>query len=276
MKESPISRFGPYPADISKHFKLLDVVHASLGELASEERSVRRAAAATLVVTRDGSPLRSVLTGSRVITTGFLTSRKVGCALPFEGMNEAALLKYCEVDTRVVYYLSQPFRFEFVLDGKKRIYIADCVRVLDDGAVEVVEVKGERTRLDDPDYFEKLEHVAEHCANLGWRFKLVTRRKLLDRKTIFANVDFIQARRQAAIDVVSACRAVDHLAKVGGRSSLGRLAEFWGNWQVGLFALQGMMVRRWLAIDVTAPISPDSLATTLELAPLSLLGRGGQ
>lgn len=276
MKESPISRFGPYPAGMSKHFKLFDVIQASLGELGSEEGGFRRAAAATLVITRDGSSLRSVLTGSRVITTGFLSSRKVGCALPFEGMNEAALLKYCEVDTRVVYYLSQPFRFEFVLDGKRRIYIADCVRVLDDGEVEVVEVKGERTRLDDPEYFEKLAQVAEHCANLGWRFKMVTRKKLLGRKIIFDSVDLIQARRQAVINVAPACRAIDYLEKAGGRSSLGRLAEFWGHWQVGFVALQGMMVRRWLAIDVTAPISRDSLVTTLELAPPNLLGSSGQ
>lgn len=276
MKENAIIRFGPYLASGPTRLNVHDAVCTSLRRPARQRNGMLASASAILVVSSDGGSLRSVLTGRRVIPTGFLTSRKTGRAMPFEGMNEAALLKYCEVDTRVVDYLSQPFRFEFVLDGAKRIYIADCARVLDDGTLEVIEVKGEHTRLGDPDYAAKLERVSQLCAELGWRFRLVTRRQMLGPKVVFANVDFIQSRRQVMFDEACACRAIEHLERAGGEASLGRLAEFWGGWQKGLAALQAMMVRRWLAIDVTAPISPESFATILELAPATLLGRGGQ
>jgi hypothetical protein len=109
------------------------------------------------------------------------------------GHDEAALLKYCEVDTRVVDYLSQPFRFEFVMDGKKRIYVADCARLLDDGTVEVIEAKGDRNNLGDADYVQKLDRVRELCLELGWRFKIVTRRRLFEPAAIHANVEFVQS-----------------------------------------------------------------------------------
>lgn len=46
-----------------------------------------------------------------------------------------------EIQTEVVDYRAQPFRFEFVLDGRKRVYIVDCVRLLRDGSIEIVEIK---------------------------------------------------------------------------------------------------------------------------------------
>jgi hypothetical protein len=216
--------------------------------------------------------MRSVLTGRRVIVTGFYNSRKAGRALPFEGMNEAALLKYCEVDTRVVDYLSQPFRFEFVMDGKKRIYVADCARLLDDGTVEVIEAKGDRNNLGDADYVQKLDRVRELCLELGWRFKIVTRRRLFEPAAIHANVEFVQSRRHVVVDALRAHQAVERIRLDGGRSPLGRLSELWENWQIGLATLQSMMVRRRLAIDIAQPISRDSYASLIGDAPATLFG----
>lgn len=44
-------------------------------------------ATATLVATRDGSPIRSIITGRRRVTTGSYASRKAGRGLPYESMS---------------------------------------------------------------------------------------------------------------------------------------------------------------------------------------------
>lgn len=61
-------------------------------------------ATATLVTTRDGSPLRTIITGRRRIPTGTYASRKAGRSLPYESMNERAFFMHSEVDTNVVDY----------------------------------------------------------------------------------------------------------------------------------------------------------------------------
>jgi hypothetical protein len=216
---------------------------------------------ATLVMTPDGSPIRSVLTGRRVIVTGFYISRKAGRALPYEGMNELALLKHCEVDTRVVDYRSQPFRFEFVIGGAKRIYIADCVRLLDDGTVEVVEVKGDLKRLLAPEYAEKLEAVRSTCDALGWRFRVMSRRQLFEPHVVYANVDLVQSRRMVHFDEAHAYRAVEMIEAEGGETTLGRLSDALGGDPQGLAVAQAMMVRRLVAIDLSKLLTSENRVT---------------
>lgn len=226
---------------------------------------------AVLVMTPDGSPIRSVLTGRRVMVTGFYTSRKAGLALPYEGMNELALLKHCEVDTVVVDYRSQPFRFEFVLNGAKRIYIADCVRLLDDGTVEVVEAKGDLKQLQAPHYAEKLDAVRAACEHLGWRFRVLSRRQLFEPHVVYANVDLIQSRRMVHFDDAHAYRAVAFVEEEGGATTLGRLSEALGGEPRGLAMAQAMMVRRLIAIDLSKPLTSDS--RVIAASSLNAFGR---
>lgn len=47
-------------------------------------------ASATLVATPCGAPIRTIVTGRRVITTGVYASRKAGRPQPYESMNERA------------------------------------------------------------------------------------------------------------------------------------------------------------------------------------------
>jgi hypothetical protein len=216
---------------------------------------------ATLVMTPDGSAIRSVLTGRRVIVTGFYVSRKAGLALPYEGMNELALLKHCEVDTSVVDYRSQPFRFEFVLNGMKRIYIADCVRLLDDGTVEVVEAKGHLRQLRAPEYAEKLAAVRTACESLGWRFRVLGRRQLFEPHIVYANVDLIQSRRMVQFDEAHAYRAIGFLEEEGGATTLGRLSAILGGEPQGIAIAQAMMVRRLIAIDLSKLLTFESRVT---------------
>lgn len=215
------------------------------------------AASATLVITPKGQPIRTIITGRRRITTGSYASRKAGRAFPFEGMNERAFLMHSEVDTSVVDYRAQPFRFEFVLDGQKRTYIADAVRLLDSGAVEVVEIKNDRRFLKDPDYALKLDCVAAVCQQIGWRFRMIYRENLFEPATLFDNVQDVQSWRLAEYGQADVFRVLDRL-DVQGRQALGSLANLVGNRPVGMAKLKAMMVGRIVRIDLSERLSIDS------------------
>lgn len=219
------------------------------------------ATSATVVMTPDDTPIRTILTGRRIIVTGFYSSKKAGRALPYEGMNEQTFMKHSEVDTRIVDYRSQPFRFEFVIDGTKRIYIADCVRLLDDGSLEVVEIKGERTRLDDPDYALKIQCVREVCERLGWQFRLITRQQLHTPAIRLANIESIQFHRTVRFDQAHAYSAVELVEREGGVASLGAIVTELGSGPLGMAIAQALMVARFISIDLTRPLSPRSEVT---------------
>jgi hypothetical protein len=215
------------------------------------------AASATLVITPKGQPIRTIITGRRRITTGAYASRKAGRAFPFEGMNERAFLMHSEVDTAVVDYRAQPFRFEFVLDGEKRTYIADAVRLLDSGVVEVVEIKNDRRFQKDLDYALKLDCVAEVCRQIGWRFRVIYREALFEPRIRFDNVQDVQSWRLANYGETDVYRVLDRLDAYGSHA-LGSLADLTGGRPVGMAKLKAMMVGRIVHIDLSERLSIDS------------------
>ena len=72
----------------------------------------RLSATATIVVTPNGAPIRTIVTGRRPIVTGTYASRKAGRPLPYESMLERAFFMHSEVDPDVVDYRAQPFRLD--------------------------------------------------------------------------------------------------------------------------------------------------------------------
>jgi hypothetical protein len=246
---------------------LLDAVLERLSKPGRGDGSRPLLPSATVVLAPDGAAIRSVLTGRRVMVTGFYNSRKAGRALPYEGMNELALLKHCEVDTSVIDYRSQPFRFEFVIEGAKRIYIADCVRLLDDGTVEVIEAKGRLRQLLAPDYAEKLDAVRDACVKLGWRFRVLSQKQLFEPHQVYANVDRIQSRRMVRFDQIDAYRAIEHVERLGGQTTLGSLADVVAAGPRGLAISQAMMVRRLVKIDLSARLSAENRVSLIAHRP---------
>ena len=215
------------------------------------------AASATLVITPKGQPIRTIITGRRRITTGAYASRKAGRAFPFEGMNERAFLMHSEVDTAVVDYRAQPFRFEFVFDGEKRTYIADAVRLLDSGVVEVVEIKNDRRFQKDLDYALKLDCVAEVCRQIGWRFRVIYREALFEPRVRFDNVQDVQSWRLANYGETDVYRVLDRLEACGSHA-LGSLADLIDGRPIGMAKLKAMMVGRIVRIDLSERLSIDS------------------
>lgn len=214
-------------------------------------------ASATLVTTLCGAPIRTIVTGRRVITTGVYASRKAGRPLPYESMNELAFFMHCEVDTEVADYRAQPFRLEFVIEGRKRTYIVDCVRLMANGGIEVVEVKSDPRALQDPDYAEKLQAVRTICEQVGWRFRLVFMKALTERPPLHRNVTDIQSRRMTDYTGADVFRVVEFVRR-SGEVALGELAQHLGARALGFAKLKAMMVGRIVRIDLTQPIGDAS------------------
>ena len=214
-------------------------------------------ASATLVTTRCGAPIRTIVTGRRVITTGVYASRKAGRPLPYESMNERAFFMHCEVDTDVVDYRAQPFRLEFVIDGRKRTYIVDCVRLMADGGIEVVEVKSDPRALRDPDYAEKLQAVRAICEQVGWRFRLVFKRALIKPAVFHRNVTDVQSwglTEYTSADVFQVVELLQH----SGETTLGEVAQHLGSAGAGFAKVKAMMVGRIVRIDLAHEIGAAS------------------
>ncbi|WP_313008951.1 TnsA endonuclease N-terminal domain-containing protein [Brevundimonas vesicularis] len=168
-------------------------------------------------------------------------------------MSERAFFMHCEVDTDVINYRAQPFRLEFVLDGRKRTYIADCVRVLASGGVELVEIKSDPSSVHDPDYREKLEAVRAICSQVGWRFRLIFNKALTEPAAFHRNVVEVQSRRMAEYSDTDVFRVVEALGRQPG-ATLGDVAQDLGSRDEGLAKLKAMMVGRIVRLDLTEEI----------------------
>jgi hypothetical protein len=218
---------------------------------------------ARLVTTPDGKPIRSIITGRRRIVTGSYASRKARRALVHESMNERAFFLHSEVDTEILDYMSQPLRLEFVLDGRSRTYIADCLRQKVDGSLELVEVKHDQRALRDPDYALKLQAVAQVCQALKWSFRVVHGAPLRAKSVLNTNVGIVQQYRFVSFGAREVHVAAEATALAGGEIALGRLAESLGERRIGRAQICAMMVGRKLRIDLENALNDDSPVRTL-------------
>lgn len=234
--------------------RLMAAVEGALAQPGHNEHSV----AGRVVLTPDGRPIRSVLTGRKRHMTGKYVSRKAGRGQVFESHNELAFYQECEVDPRVVDYRAQPFRFEFVLEGQLRRYIPDCVRLLDSGSVEVVEVKADSRYLRDADYSAKLQQVAKICAMIGWTFAMAVGDRIHLPRVRRENIKLIQQDRMALFDERHVYRARSALAQWGGEGPFGEIASAIEAPPRGEAILRGLMVARLVQIDLDPPLSSHS------------------
>lgn len=241
---------------------VLDIVRSSLAGAGHKEYRT----AGRIVMTEDGRSIRSILTGRHRRVTGSYASRKAGCGQVFESMNEYAFYQLCEVDTRVVDYRAQPFRFELVVDGVRRIYIPDCARMLDDGAIEIVELKGDDRQLRDPDYRSKLEGAEALCDLLGWRFKIITRDRLLADPVLRANVLMVEQDRMARFDDTHVYAALEAIDAGGGEAAFQAVADQVAAHPLGAALVRAMMAARVVQIDLSRPLGPTSTVRRVVIA----------
>ena len=232
-------------------------------------------AATRIVLPSADGPMREVITGRNIRPTGSYASRKAGRPLAFESMNERVVFVHSEVDIRVANYLSQPCRFEFVLDGVRRSYVPDCARILANGTLEILEVKGDRRDLTDVDYRRKLDHVAQACRVVGWSFRVVFGAPLRARTVRNATIHLIQHHRLVQYGAKDVFVVHERLAAAATPLLLGELAQALGDEVIGRAKICAMMVGRCVAIDLNAPLtrsSPVSLPPTVGMGALDLEG----
>lgn len=250
------------PATKSNHgFATLTDVLRSVPAAVSPEDWFATSALGRLVITPDGGPIRTIITGRKRIPNGIYSSRKCRCGLPHESAVELAFFHFSEVDTHVLDYRAQPFRFEFSIDGKLRTYIADCARLLADGSVEVVELKYDWRSLRDPDYAAKLAAAREACVQLGWSFRIVFRSELEEPRVRRANVRLVQSHRFVRYGTSHCLLALGELEDLGGEACLGDIADVLAPEPMGEAIAMAMMVGRMIDIDLAAPIMNPRLST---------------
>lgn len=252
------SGFPEMPSNAPPH-SLMARVRGGLVDSARQELVV----AGRVVLTPDGKPIRSILTGRKLRTTGSYASRKSGCGQVYESMVERAFFLECEVDTDVVDYRAQPFRIEVVIDGRLRTYIADCVRLMADGSIEVVEIKGSARQLVDPDYVTKLSAVRSVCAAAGWSFRVITSDQIMRPPVRYRNIEEIQLSkhvRYGTKEIYVAHRAIEEFDGIG---RLGAVADAVHAGPIGRQIVMAMMVGRVVSIDLDPPLSAASEVTLI-------------
>lgn len=215
---------------------------------------------ATIVLPEFGGSIRTIVTGRRAIATGVYASRKSGRAQPYESQNERAFFMHCEVDTDIVDYRAQPFRFEFVINSVKRAYIADAARLHSNGILEVIEIKNDRRQLKDPDYLIKLQAVREICDSIGWQFRIVLKQDILDSSVRFHNIEDIQSWSFTAYAPSDIFEVVRFLS-IHDTAPLGEVADRIGSQPAGIAKLKAMMVGRIVRLNLDSKLDEDSLVT---------------
>lgn len=240
---------------------------ALLGLACDENREAWESlsATATMVLSKSGGSIRTIVTGRRIITTGVYASRKTGCGHPYESPLEKAFFMLCEVDTDVVDYRAQPFRFEFVVDGVKRAYLPDAVTLRANGVVEVIEIKRDPADLKDPEYRLKLQAVREICDRIGWRFRIMFRKDLTEPSSFYRAVEDIQSWAFTDYSVADIFEVV-HLLRVKEKLPLEQLADALGERPLGIAKLKAMMVGRIVRLDLST-IPNNSTSVTLVDGP---------
>lgn len=141
------------------------------------------------IITRGGKHLRSRL-----------GSRKTGLQQVTEGRAHRDLAMYDEVNPRVVDYQAHPFKIQFVSKGTRQVYYPDHVRLMDDGLIELIEVKRTPADLHDADYCAKLGEVAEIARRIGWRFAVLYHEDIKGTSWRMRNVEAIYMHRFARLE----------------------------------------------------------------------------
>ena len=225
----------------------------------------------SLVIVRPAGPgpIRQIITGRKTVVTASYASKKNRCAHPAEAETEIVATRHDEVMPHIVLSKPQPFRIEAVVDGKLVRSIPDRIRLLDDGSRSIVEFKRDWRGFEREN--ARLQSLLAQAAAdaLGLGYEKVTL-ACLGSPTVRANIDRVQMYRFVHCSVRQEVVASTLLAE-RDLVPLGELAEAIDNEPRNGFArVCALMVRRIAAIDLTRPLSRDSLVRAVPPLPTFL------
>jgi hypothetical protein len=101
----------------------------------------------------------------------------MGRSIGYESLLEESAIYHFEFSAQIASYQEQPEKTEFWVEGKRQIYFPDFELMMVDGEVVYVEVKPE-AKLKDPVLKKRLEDIAEHYRQRGYRFVVLTDKQL--------------------------------------------------------------------------------------------------
>jgi hypothetical protein len=222
--------------------------------------------AGRIVLESRGDPIRSIITGGKVIWTGESVSYKTGRIQPWESREvELPAMMEAEVRTDVKWWLAQPFRFECHDGLKTLIYIPDQARRVLDGdtwRTEILEFKRSRDEVDaDPDYARKIEIFREVCTRIRWRFRIVDIAGL-GTTTYRRNIEMIWRDKCVHIDA----RDIAIVRELARRDSLsyGDACEALGGFGPGKMKLHKLMIRRVVSIPLDRVVTCNTVVSLVD------------
>ncbi len=182
---------------------------------------------------------------------GLYFSVKSGRHLPYESHLELHDLWRAEVDADVVRSWPQPFTLTYSEGDGLRRYTPDRNDARADGGVEVVEVK-ERAGEVSP---ERAAAIAEALNSRGWSYRVVDRAEI-EREPVFSAVRRVQRHRRTAVTAADAVHLRELLTR--GPRPFGEVLEALGGGPPGLAKACALVVRRVIAVDLAAGLTPSA------------------
>jgi hypothetical protein len=234
------------------------------------------ASRAMIVEAPNWQPIRTFVEHAHSKAVGRFVSRKSRRAMPWEGFGERHLMRISEADGQFVRYLAQPHRLEIRVDhsDKPLLYFPDLRRDLEDGTIEIIEVKKTKEEIEeDSDYAFKIAVAESVYAALGWKFRIMIAEEEIDVNPIYSNAkmicedkfSLIRTRERLAIEeafqieeALPYGRAIEIIASAADIASEGAQA-----------VLHALVCTRRAAIDIKKKITRDSAVTK----PGKALGR---
>lgn len=185
---------------------------------------------------------------------GWFQSLAMGGPLPFHSFLELDWLRLLDASLEIERFLPQPPTIEYRLDGETRAYTADTLVVVG-GAAVMVEVKFLEDATD-PENLRRWPAIRDRFAAEGYGFRIATE-AFIQAEPRRSNVAFLRSFRswqptpELAFQIATALQD-------GVWMTLGDLAaRFPDPVTVRQFIL-GLVLRRYLAIDLGRPIGLDS------------------
>jgi hypothetical protein len=230
-----------------------------------------------IVRAKGGGPIRTVIQAVRKIPTGQFPSLKAGIALPWEGISERYYLWICEADWNVRTFMAQPMRIElYMSDGSELIYFPDVERFVDNGDIEIVEIKKTEKEISrDPDYSFKLWLVHHVCALRDWKFRTFIADDDFRNSHLLANAQHIRMNRTATVGSEDFIRLGEAFQRANRKmtwadavSALSRTDDPWS--PNGVARLHALIVRRHVRVDISLRITQQTPVVLTESAAIQL------
>ncbi len=251
--------------------------------------------AATIVWSKTGGALRTIINGRRNIATGiFVAIKGKHLPMPWESEDcELPILELAEFGSPIYSLMAQPHRLEIHRsDGMAPlVYFPDLMISADGGFVDsvtsetpfgravlewdptrtagrpralVIEVKSDNDRrLKEPDYDHKLKLAEQAYHRKGLGFLTIKRTRDIDCVDFRPIREILQHKRTvvrtADLNAAYACAGPS-----GSRTQAGRVVEALGGGDLGWAKLSALHVRRILSVDVTRGFLPSSPVAILD------------